>query len=228
MMRVLLVSDVHSNLPALRTVLADVGPYDAAICAGDVVGYGPYPVECIERISFGGFLCCQGNHDRAVATVETDWFNDDAQEAIRVNRGMLGPSHLRWLGDLSLGLSLELGGLRVAVFHGSPTEPLTSYVFPDDAEAQADGFLYMTHADVLVLGHTHVPYSVESKRGIVVNPGSVGQPRDGDPRASYALLDTDSRTAEHRRVPYPIDEVAAEIDRLGIPHRFASRLYRGN
>jgi putative phosphoesterase len=185
-------------------------------------------VECIEKISIGGFLCCQGNHDKAVATVETDWFNEDAQEAIRVNRNMLGPAHLRWLGGLPTGLSLDLGGLRVAVFHGSPMRPLTSYVFPDDAKAQADGLLWSTRADILVLGHTHIPYLVETRRGKVVNPGSVGQPRDGDPRASYAILDTDSGTVEHHRVDYPIDEVAAEIDRLGIPHRFASRLYRGN
>jgi len=227
-MRILLISDVHSNFPALRAVLADAAFHDAVVCAGDVVGYGPNPVECVEKISLGGFLSCQGNHDKAVATVETNWFNEDAQEAIRVNRGMLGPAHLKWLEELPTGSNIELGGLRVVVFHGSPTEPLTSYIFPDDAEAQAEGFLYAARADVMVLGHTHVPYTVETKRGILVNPGSVGQPRDGDPRASYAILDTDAKTIEQRRTPYPIDEVAAEIDRLGLPHRFASRLYRGN
>jgi len=227
-MQVLLMSDVHSNLPALRAVLADAGPRDTAICAGDVVGYGPNPAECVERVSLGGFTCCQGNHDRAVATVETDWFNDDAQEAIRANRRMLPPAHLRWLERLPTGLNLDLGGLRVAAYHGSPTEPLTSYVFREDAEAGADGLLYAARADLLILGHTHVPYLIESRRGIIVNPGSVGQPRDGDPRASYALLDTEAREVEHRRVEYPIDETAEEIDRLGLPHRFASRLYRGN
>lgn len=226
-MRVLVVSDIHSNLAALDAVLDDAGKWDAAICAGDVVGYGPNPQECVERIYFKGFRCASGNHDRAVATVETDWFNENAQEAIRINRGQLSPTALKWLGELPTGLQLDLDEVKISVYHGSPTQPLTSYIFPGDAEAHADRFLSITGADALILGHTHVPYAVRRGNRLMLNPGSVGQPRDGDPRASYLILETSPLSVVHRRVEYSVDATAAAIDTLGIPHRFANRLYRG-
>ena len=226
-MKVLVVSDVHSNLAALDAVLDDAGHWDAAVSAGDTVGYGPHPEECVDRLYFKGFRCAKGNHDNAVATEETDWFNDDAQDAIRVNRGQLSAASIRWLGSLPTELKLELGGLKIAVYHGSPTQPLTSYVYPGDAEAHADRFLAQAGADVLILGHTHVPYRVERGGRLMLNPGSVGQPRDGDPRASYLLLETSPLGVEHRRVEYSIDATAEAIDAAGLPHRFATRLYRG-
>ena len=226
-MKVLIVSDVHSNLTALEAVLDDAGPWDVAFCAGDVVGYGPHPQECIDKLYFKGFRCVSGNHDKAVATVETDWFNDDAQEAIRVNRGQLSAASIRWLGSLPSGLQQELNGLRIAVYHGSPTQPLTSYIFPDAAETYADRYFALTGADILVLGHTHVPYKVERSGRLMLNPGSVGQPRDGDPRASYLLLWTNPIRTEHRRVEYNINVTAEAIESAGIPRRFAARLYRG-
>lgn len=226
-MKVLVVSDVHSNFAALEAVLDDAGPCDASISAGDIVGYGPHPQECIDRLYFKGFKCVAGNHDGAVATVETDWFNDDAQEAIRINRGQLSPASIKWLVSLPTELRLELDGLKIVVYHGSPTNPLTSYIFPGDAEAHADRFLHITGADVLILGHTHVPHRVERGGRLMLNPGSVGQPRDGDPRASYLILETDPLRAEHRRVEYSVDATAEAIDSAGLPHRFATRLYRG-
>jgi putative phosphoesterase len=224
---VLVISDVHSNLAALEAVLDDAGYWDASICAGDVVGYGPKPQECIDRIAFKGFNTVTGNHDRAVATVETDWFNDDAQEAIRINRGMLSPANLKWLGSLPTGLSHEFDGVNVLVYHGSPTRPLTSYVFQTEAETHAEEYLRQTGADVLILGHTHIPYTVQRGNRFILNPGSVGQPRDGDPRASYLILDTESLKADHRRVDYNIDATAEAIEAEGLPHRFAARLYSG-
>jgi len=224
---VLVLSDVHSNLPAIEAVFDDAGCWDAGICAGDIVGYGPHPQECIDQISFKGFSTVTGNHDRAVATVETDWFNDDAQEAIRINRSMLPSASLRWLGSLPTGLSHEFNGVNVLVYHGSPTQPLTSYVFQTEAETHVKEYLLQTGADVLILGHTHIPYTVQWGNSLILNPGSVGQPRDGDPRASYLILDTESLKAEHRRVKYNIDATAEAIDAAGLPHRFATRLYRG-
>ena len=226
-MKVLVVSDIHSNLAALEAVLEDAGPWDAAISAGDTVGYGPSPEECVDRLYFKGFRCVAGNHDNAVATVETDWFNDDAQEAIRINRGQLSGGSLRWLGKLPTELKMELDGLNVSVYHGSPTEPLTSYIYPETAEARAEDYLRLTGSDILILGHTHIPYKIERGGRLMLNPGSVGQPRDGDPRASYLILETDPLRVEHRRVEYNIDATAEAIDAAGLPHRFATRLYRG-
>ena len=226
-MKILIVSDIHSNLAALEAVLKEASPWDAAICAGDIVGYGPNPQECVDRVYFKGILSVSGNHDKAVATVETDWFNDDAQEAIRINRRQLSSAGLKWLGTLPSRIQIELGGVNISVYHGSPTQPLTSYVFPGDAEVHAERFLALTGADVLILGHTHIPYRVQRGDRLILNPGSVGQPRDGDSRASYLILETDPPRAEHMRVEYSIDATAEAIDALGIPHRFANRLYKG-
>ena len=226
-MKVLVVSDIHSNLAALDSVLDEVGSWDAAICAGDIVGYGPYPEECIDRLYFKGFRCVMGNHDDAVATIETEWFNEDAQEAIRINRRQLSAASLMWLGKLPTELMLELNGLKISVYHGSPMLPLTSYIYPETAKMQAENFLSLTGSDVIILGHTHIPYSIEKGSRFILNPGSVGQPRDGDPRASYLLLETCPLKAEHRRVEYSINTTVEAIDAMGLPHRFATRLYRG-
>ena len=226
-MRVLVISDIHSNLTALETVLDDVGNFDAAICAGDIVGYGPKPEECVDVLRLKGFHCVAGNHDFAVANLETDWFNDEAQVAIRINRSQLSLANLDWLDNLPTELKLSLGGTRFTVFHGSPTQPLTSYIYPDNARALACQFLRTTGADILILGHTHIPYKVETHGKCMTNPGSVGQPRDADPRASYQIIETSNKLIEHRRVTYNIDETADAIDSLGLPHIFATRLFKG-
>ena len=226
-MRLLILSDVHSNLSALEAVLEDAGQWDAAISAGDVVGYGPNPEECVETLMFKGFRCARGNHDSAVCDGDSSWFNDDAQDAININRGQLSTRSMRWLGSQPTELRLKLQGLDIAVYHGSPTEPLTSYIYPQDANARGDSLLEHTGADVIILGHTHIPYIVERKGKFIINPGSVGQPRDGDARASYLVLETDRLTAELRRSEYSIDATAEAIDAAGLPHRFATRLYRG-
>lgn len=226
-MRLLILSDVHSNLAALEAVLEDAGRWDTAISAGDVVGYGPNPEECVDKLMFKGFRCAKGNHDNAVYDGDSSWFNDDAKDAIKINRGQLSTRSMRWLGSQPTELRLKLHRHDIAVYHGSPTEPLTSYIYPQDAKARADNLLEHTGADVLILGHTHIPYIVEKKGKFIINPGSVGQPRDGNPRASYIVLETDQLTAELRRIEYSIDATAEAIDAIGLPNRFATRLYRG-
>jgi len=226
-MRLLILSDVHSNLAALEAVLQDAGRWDVAISAGDVVGYGPNPEECVAKLMFKGFRCAKGNHDMAVYDGDSSWFNDDAQDAIKINRGQLSPGSMRWLGSQPTELRFMLAGLDIAVYHGSPTEPLTSYIYPQDAKERADSLLKHTGANVIILGHTHIPYTVKRKDKLIINPGSVGQPRDGDPRASYLVLETDQLTAELRRIEYSIDATAEAIDAAGLPHIFATRLYRG-
>jgi putative phosphoesterase len=225
-LRILVVSDVHSNYEALRTVLRDAGSFDACVCAGDTVGYGPYPAECVRLVSSLASSVA-GNHDDAVATKDSEWFNPEAREAIAVNRSLIGGSELAWLRALPLSLRLELGGIGIHVFHGSPSDPLTEYIYPWEAEGLLGGYLAEARCRVLVLGHTHVPYVVQSGDGLLINPGSVGQPRDGDPRASYMFLDTISLKVERRRVEYDIEATAGKIIELGIPRIEAERLYRG-
>jgi len=228
-LRLLLVSDIHGNLPALQRVLEDAGRFDAAVCAGDIAGYGPDPAECIERVGALGFRSVAGNHDAAVVTGDTSGFNPYAADAIAINRRLLRGEDRAWLRRLPTRLSLEIEGVKIAVFHGSPRDPLNEYIFPMEAERRADEFLDLTGADLLILGHTHVPYIVRSGPRMAVNPGSVGQPRDGDPRASYMIIDLDGGrvSVAHKRVRYDIGEVASRMRRLGLPEVLAARLFHG-
>jgi putative phosphoesterase len=225
-LRLLIISDVHSNYEALRTVLKDASDFDACVCAGDTVGYGPYPAECVRLVSsFASSVA--GNHDDAVATIDSDWFNLEARQAIAVNRSLLGASELAWLKALPLSLRLELGGISIHVFHGSPSDPLTEYIYPSEVGDRLGSYLGEARCRVLILGHTHVPYVIPSGDGLMINPGSVGQPRDGDPRASYMVLDTSSLEVELRRIEYDIDATADKILDTGIPQIEAERLYKG-
>lgn len=228
-MRVLVFSDVHSNLEAFLEVLRDADGFDLAICAGDIVGYGPNPSECLRKLDELGRRSVMGNHDYAVSSGDSSGFNPYAAEAVRINRRLLDVDGVRRLGCLPMSLDLDLDGLRVRVYHGSPSDPLNEYVFPEEAEAVAGDYLEALDAGLIILGHTHIPYIVETGAGLLINPGSVGQPRDGDPRASYMILEIEGSSVrvEHRRVEYDVDAVASKMRRVGLPEVLASRLYLG-
>ncbi len=218
-MRVGLLSDVHANLPALEAVLADLPPVDALVCAGDVVGYNPWPAECVEIVRKRGVPTVMGNHDRAVASGSTFRFNSMASAGVEYAKGQLTGADLDWLGSLP-ETRWEFDG-RVRIVHGHPDDP-DRYTYPGEF-----GPSLLGDEDVLVLGHTHVQHAAVYAEGIVVNPGSVGQPRDGDPRAAYAVIDLDSLTVETRRVAYDVDAVRRAIDDAGLPTRLGTRLLEG-
>jgi len=226
---VLVISDIHCNIDALERVIEDAGHFDAAICAGDVLGYGPDPLECINAMISLGVNCIAGNHDLAAYSGDSSRLNAYAQAAISVQRQLLKQTQIAWLGRLPASLALEFGGVRISVFHGSPWSPSNEYIYSEEAKLRAEELLEFAGADLLILGHTHIPYLIRSGERLLLNPGSVGQPRDGDPKASYALLDIDEGHVEvaHRRVEYDIDGVADRIRRRGIPEFLAARLYSG-
>lgn len=228
-LRLLVVSDIHSNLHALRRVLEDAGGFDVAICAGDIVGYGPDPRECVMTAAELGFMCVAGNHDAAVVTGNTSGFNPYAADAVSINGRLLDGESRAWLRDLPTEINIVFEGVKVAVFHGSPRDPLNAYVFPAEAKQRAAEFLDLTGADLLILGHTHVPFVHRYHRRMMVNPGSVGQPRDGDPRSSYLVIDLVEGIAAvaHRRVKYDMEAVAERMGRLGLPDALAARLFHG-
>jgi putative phosphoesterase len=230
-MRLLVVSDVHSNLAALGRVIEDAGGFDVLVCAGDIVGYGPDPGDCVERLKELDVRSVSGNHDLGVTVGErpTSHFNVHAAAAVEINRRLLNPAQLRWLERLPKGLNLEIGGVKVSVFHGSPDRPIWEYVFPSEAELRADEFFEATGADLLILGHTHVPFVHRFNDRVLMNPGSVGQPRDGNPKASYMLVDVVDGGIEvsHRRVEYDIEAVASRMRRLGLPEMLVVRLFHG-
>ena len=221
-MRILVLGDVHANPWGLRAVLADAaagGPVDAALCVGDLVDYGPDPAPCVAWAREQCTACVRGNHDHAVAQRVPPrggrGLRGLAAEARSAQEAALSPSDLRFLSRLPVTARLTLGGLRFLLVHGSPRDPLDDY-----APASGDGWADRLRAEVpaarpdfVLAGHTHEPYTVRVPAGPaagarVVNPGSAGQPRGGDPRASYALI-TDGVPTLHRVAYDPAGAVAA-------------------
>ena len=244
-MRVGVISDVHGNRPAFEAVLSDMPDVHAYVCAGDIVGYNPWPAECIARIRDLEAPTVLGNHDREVARGGGFGFNSMATAGVKYAREVLEDDDRDWLGALPTHRT-EFGG-RVRMVHGHPNDP-DRYTYPDEFSArmiegsgEGDGEdAADRHPDVLVLGHTHVQGHRVFEEGVVMNPGSVGQPRDGDPRAAYALLELgdpedptdmgtpgDVPTVEERRVEYDVESVVDAVEEAGLPKRIGTRLREG-
>ena len=241
-MRAAVLSDIHANLHALEAVLVDVDLQapDEIWCLGDVVGYGPRPNECVNLVRARADLCLCGNHDLAVlGSLDTVDFSGDAGTAARWTQPALGREEAEWLRGL------EPLGVRpgVELFHGSPRDPVWDYVLTEQIALIS---ILETTAPLILVGHSHIALAfgwdgealtgglapdgtdVElAGRRWLVNPGSVGQPRDGDPRAGWTLIDVDAGRAAFRRVPYEIDRTQAEIREQGLPETLALRLAHG-
>jgi putative phosphoesterase len=237
-MRLGVLSDVHGNRVALSATLADAPGVDGWLCAGDVVGYNPWPGECVERVrelpapgdggadgadsAPAGAPTVMGNHDRAVATDSAFRFNAMARAGVEYAVEELGEEHLDWLRALP-DRRTECDG-RVAMVHGHPDD-VDRYTYPDEFDGAMLG-----DADLLVLGHTHTQGARAFDEGVVLNPGSVGQPRDGDPRAAYATVELDAAGVvdwDLRRVEYDVDAVQAAVAEAGLPAKIGRRLEQG-
>jgi len=239
-MRVAVLSDIHANLVALDAVLASIGTVDAIWHLGDVVGYGPEPDAVVERLREHGASGVRGNHDlAAIGGDEIEWFNPDARRAIEWTQARIAPATRDWLAGLP---ERSVDG-QFTLVHGSPRDPTWEYI-TDAAVARAN--LAALATPLGLHGHTHVPIVFREDAGRIetiapgdgstlrldgsralVNPGSVGQPRDGDPAASYLLLDTERNSATWRRVPYAFERTAAAMRAAGLPERLAARLAFG-
>ncbi len=224
-LKVAIIADVHSNLQALEAVMhhATTIGADMVVCAGDIVGYGAHPKEAIRVVAERARHIAMGNHDFAAARRDTAFMNPYAAKAVLWTADILDETSRGFLERLGVSSSFQLGGMRFAMFHGS-LDSYTEYIYEEDVH---EGMLARSKCDVLILGHTHVPYVKKLRSGIALNPGSVGQPRDGDWRASFALLDTESRNCEVLRIEYNIDAAAEAIDAAGLPPFLADRLYDG-
>jgi predicted phosphodiesterase len=244
-MRILVISDVHANYAALDTVLEAAMPFSRVWCLGDVVGYGPDPDECIDRLRTFDIVCIAGNHDlAAVGSLSIDDFNSAAKAAVLWTRGHIGESNRSWLRSLSaINIVTEFDATLV---HGSPVDPVWEYI--DDVRAAHGGFEALG-TRLCFNGHTHVPVMFRaSDRGsvhfaerpeigksisialgdIMINPGSVGQPRDGDPRAAFAIFDTDAMTIAFFRAFYDIASTQDRMKRANLPDSLSNRLQSGN
>jgi diadenosine tetraphosphatase ApaH/serine/threonine PP2A family protein phosphatase len=236
--RVGVLSDVHANLPALAAVLADMGAVDALWVCGDTVGYGPDPSEVIGLLVDRGATIVAGNHDRAVASGEDlELFNAQAAAAARLHQAWLSVAERELLAGLPRTIELE----DVTLCHGSLRDPLWEYVTTPKAAAASLTIAKTTHC---CAGHTHIPSLFRADQHdrpervrygspyplaprSFFNPGSVGQPRDGDARAAYAVVDLPAQTVAFHRVPYPIAETQQRIRDKGLPPIFAERLSYG-
>jgi predicted phosphodiesterase len=242
-MRVLIISDIHANLTAFETVLTDAkGQWEYVWCLGDVVGYGPDPNECVELLRSLPHLCLAGNHDwAALGRLDIRTFNPDARRAVNWTTDTLSPENTAYLE--ALPTTFVIGEYTLA--HGSPREPVWEYILEPLIAA-----LNFSHFETpyCLVGHTHQPviYELVNEHGEtdaispsyrqqrqlngrrqIINPGSVGQPRDQNPDAAYALLDVETHIWEARRVPYDISAVQKRMRRYDLPERLVARLEHG-
>lgn len=242
-MRVAILTDIHSNLTALEAVIAqtDEAGVDARWCLGDVVGYGAQPDACASLAAERCDICLVGNHDLAVTgEIDTEVFSASAAAAVEWTVDNCKPATMKFLK----GLKPEDANQEVGLYHASPRDPVWEYVLAVD---QARECMEEQDGRVSLIGHSHVALYFTDGAGTgakggqapdgheidlangrwLLNPGSVGQPRDGDPRAAWLELDTEAWKATYHRVPYEIDEAADAIRAAGLPDLLAERLYVG-
>jgi predicted phosphodiesterase len=239
-MRVAVISDIHANLHALEAVAHAIEQEgtDEIWCVGDIVGYGPQPNPCCDWAAAHTELCLAGNHDLGVlGTLDLAHFSDDAAAAASWTREVLTDQARGYLAGL------EPSGERdgIGLYHASPRDPVWEYVLTWEAARDA---IDDSGCDVTIVGHSHVPLAIAEGDDPVaghavggtevdlggrwlLNPGSIGQPRDGDPAAAWLLLDLDARHASFRRTPYDVEATQAEIRELGLPDALAERLAHG-
>ena len=243
-MRYAIISDIHANLAAFTAVLADVkrrGGVDKFWCLGDIVGYGPDPHECLEALRQIDPICVAGNHDlAAIGKIGTDEFNQDAAESCLWTARQLSQADKAYLEKLPM--VIETGHFYLV--HGTPRDPVWEYLLTT-SQAIENFPLFKTR--FCLVGHSHVPLvfsshatgdfsgrrfltdvSLSGRDRVIINPGGVGQPRDGDPRASYAIYDSESGLVKLYRVPYDIQTTQKKMEEHGLPVGLATRLSYGS
>ncbi len=242
-MRVLVVSDIHANYTALEAVLKDAGEVDETWCLGDLVGYGPDPNAVVEQIrELPHLTCILGNHDVAViGKMPFETFNGDARRSLERHEKVLTASNMDFLRSQSMNTKVR-GNATIA--HGSPRDPLWEYILNSlSARLNFDHFdtpwCFVGHShiqcmfalneenDRVTLEQTRPNSVIDLQPKLILNPGSVGQPRDRDPRSAYAIYDTEKFTWEPRRVEYNIPEVQQRIREAGLPEKHALRIGEG-
>lgn len=223
-MRILLLADIHSNWPALEAIDET---FDSCVFLGDVVDYATDPVPCVEWVHQNADWYVRGNHDHSVAQRVSispgGAFRQIAAAMRPLHFNVLTDEHLTWLAEMPVTQHAQIGGRSFYFVHASPRDPLDEYVAgsqrhgdPDDEELtiQWQSRLEHINADFVCVGHTHRPLDLQLENCRVINPGSVGQPRDGDPRASYAVIDGDD--VQIHRVEYDIDRTVRHMEQSGI------------
>ena len=242
-MRVLVISDIHANFTAFEAVLKDAGKVDETWCLGDLVGYGPDPNAVVEEVQdIPHLTCILGNHDMAaIGKMPLEAFNGDARRSLIYHEKVISASNMDFMRSLSANVKV-LGEATIA--HGSPRDPLWEYILNAlTARVNFENFdtpwCFVGHThiqcmfaldentDRITLDQTKADHAINLRSKLILNPGSVGQPRDRDPRAAYAIYDTEARTWTPHRVTYNIPEVQERIRAAGLPEKHALRIAEG-
>jgi len=241
-MRILVISDIHANLTALNAVLDQAGTIDAAWCLGDLVGYGPDPNECIQRVlELPNLICILGNHDAAaLEQIDSATFNPEARQSLHWTQNTLTGASLAFLKQLPERVDTP----QVTLVHGSPRQPVWEYLLDTYNATRCfehfeTPYCFVGHTHLPIIFHMHNDHSLAQLQvpepdtyptlqpRAIINPGSVGQPRDRDPRAAYAIYDSSNQKWGYQRVAYDIGAVQSRMIALGLPDRHIQRLAAG-
>jgi putative phosphoesterase len=216
-MRLLIVSDIHANIAALERIPME--GTDKIIFLGDAVDYGPRPAECVAWVHDYAAIAVRGNHDNAVGNNAdprcSPAYREMALATWELHRRLLGPEDKAFLQQLPLEAYFEFGGAQFYAVHAAPSDPLFQYLPPDITDADLAAELTHVEADVVLMGHTHTPFARRAGGKMVMNPGSVGQPKGGDPRAAYAVWEDGEVFL--RRVAYPVEETVRQLEEQPLP-----------
>ena len=237
-----IIADIHGNLEALEAVLGCLPRVDRLICVGDIVGYGPNPNECIDLVRKMNIAAVSGNHEKAVVgEIDMQWFNENPKKAVFWTRDNMKPENMPFLKGLPLTLEMD----DFQLVHGSLREPLEEYV---SSISDAIPTFEMMTKPLCFLGHSHKPLFIgrrndgnyngrkllnedeifiEEYEKVIINVGAVGQPRDGDPRASYGIYNSKSKIFSLHRIEYDIKKVQEKMKKAGLPQSLIDRLQRG-
>jgi len=220
-----LIADVHSNVIALEAVLSEMDALgiETILDSGDIIGYNPYPNETIGLFKKRKIISIMGNHERALAAGDISGFNPYAAAALEWTGEVITRENLGFISKLRDIELVKIGSTKIVIVHGSPKD-FDEYVYPGDVEP---GFLTITGSDIVVLGHTHIQFMKEYPEGRIINPGSVGQPRDLNPESAFAILDTDKMEITLKRKKYDIEKVIEDMQKANLPEELGFRLRDG-
>jgi len=218
-----IISDIHSNVYALESVLKRLKGVDLILCAGDITGYYPFVNEVFESLESHNVVFIKGNHDAHLCGVKLKDPRPIDSQSFEYTKNQISNINLDKLRNAPVQQELSLDELKVIMFHGSPWDNLEEYIYPDYRDF--DKFKEIG-ADVIILGHTHYPMIKKIEKKLVINPGSCGQPRDYDPRASSVIMDTSTKEVRIERVQYDIDRVCQAVKKLGFDNKLSEILKR--
>ncbi len=229
-MRLMIISDIHANLTALEAVFRDLkhnfGTVDYILCAGDLVGLGPYPNETINALkNLKNFISVKGSIDQAVVDEKFKGFDGMEIESIKWTRKVLTDDNIDFLDFLDDYKAIKIQGFKIFLVHGSPENHLNGRISKLESLEKMEKYFQDTGADIIVCGQTHIPFVKELYGKYIINAGSVGLPKDENPRACYVFVDLENMEINFRRVSYDVDSLARKMKELKFPEALIDKFY---